>query len=171
MGGREVRKGKDNGQIFDHHYIEFHYGSGAILNSQCRHQPGTMSKVDELLTGTKGNVYCDEARITDTNGKTIYQFDKSKENQPYQNEHDELFDAVAKGEYKFWDAERGAKSTMTSILGRLASYTGQSVEWDKAINSGLDIMPVSYDFNAVPPVVPDQNGNYPIPVPGVTKYF
>jgi myo-inositol 2-dehydrogenase / D-chiro-inositol 1-dehydrogenase len=171
MGGREVRKGKDNGQIFDHHYIEFHYGNGALLNSQCRHQPGTMSKVDELLTGTKGKVFCDDARITDTNGKTIYQFDKSKENQPYQNEHDELFEAIAKGEYKFWDAERGAKSTMTSILGRLASYSGQSVEWDKAINSGLNIMPVSYDFNAAPPVLPDQNGNYPIPVPGVTKYF
>ena len=26
MGGREVRKGKDYGEIFDHHYVEFHYG-------------------------------------------------------------------------------------------------------------------------------------------------
>jgi len=171
MGGREVRKGKDHGQIFDHHYVEFHYGNGAILNSQCRHQTGTMSKVDEMLIGTKGKVFCDEARITDTKGKIIYQFDKSIENQPYQNEHDELFDAIARNEYKFWDAERGAKTTMTSILGRLATYSGQVVEWDKAINSGLNIMPASYDFNATPPVLPDANGNYPVPVPGTTKYF
>ncbi len=171
MGGREVRKGKDNGQIFDHHYVEFQYQNGATLNSQCRHQPETMSKVDELLVGSKGKVFCDDARITDLKGNVIYQFDKTKENQPYQNEHDELFDAVAKNEYKFWDAERGAKSSMTSILGRLATYTGQEVEWDKAINSGLNIMPVKYDFAAVPPVVPDADGKYPVAVPGVTKFF
>ena len=170
MGGREVRKGKDHGEIFDHHYVEFQYQNGAILNSQCRHQKGTMSKVDELLVGTKGRVYCDEARITDTKGNTIYQFDKSKENQPYQNEHDELFAAIAKGEYKFWDAERAAKSTMTSILGRMATYSGQEVEWEKAISSGLNIMPSAYDFNAAPPVVPNADGYYLAAIPGVTKY-
>jgi len=171
MGGREVRKGKDYGQIFDHHYVEFHYGNGTILNSQCRHQKGTMSKVDELLIGTKGKVYCDAARIADNKGNIIYQFDKKMENQPYQNEHDELFAAIAKGEYKFWDAERGARSSMTSILGRMATYSGQNIEWDKAINSGINIMPTTYAFDAMPPVVPDADGNYPVAIPGVTKFF
>ncbi|HEX9513975.1 MAG TPA: Gfo/Idh/MocA family oxidoreductase [Puia sp.] len=171
IGGREVRKAKEYGQIFDHHCVEFHYANGAVLNSQCRHQKGTASKVDELLIGTKGKVFCDQARITDTKGNTIYQFDKSKENQPYQNEHDELFEAIAKGEYKFWDAERGAKSSMTSILGRLATYSGQAVDWDTALHSGLNIMPSAYDFNAAPPVLPDADGFYPVAVPGVTKFF
>ena len=171
MGGREVRKGKDYGQIFDHHYVEFQYGDGTLLNSQCRHIKGTMSKVDELLVGTKGKLYCGDARITDTKGKTLYQFDLKKENQPYQTEHDELFEAIAKGEYKFWDAERGAKSTMTSILGRMATYSGQVIEWDKAINSGININPTVYDFAAAPPVLPDADGLYPVAVPGVTKYF
>ncbi len=171
MGGREVRVGKDYGEIFDHHFVEFHYADGTILNSQCRHQKNTMSKVDELLIGTKGKVFCDAANITDNKGKVIYQFDKSKENQPYQNEHDELFDAVAKGEFKFWDAERGAKSTMTSILGRMATYSGQVIEWDKAINSNIDIMPKTFSFDAMPPVQPDSNGMYAAATPGVTKYF
>ncbi|MDO6434661.1 Gfo/Idh/MocA family oxidoreductase [Flavitalea sp. BT771] len=171
MGGREVRKGKDYGQIYDHHFVEFQYGNGVILNSQCRHQKGTMSKVDELLIGTKGRVYCDAARIVDNKGNVIYQFDKKTENQPYQNEHDELFEAIAKGEYKFWDAERGARSTMTSILGRMATYSGQNVEWDKAINSGINIMPAAYAFDATPPVLPDASGLYPVPEPGQTKFF
>lgn len=171
MGGREVRKGKDYGQIFDHHYVEFQYANGVTLNSQCRHIKNTASKVDELLVGTKGKVFCADARITDHKGKVIYQFDKTKENQPYQNEHDELFAAVAKGEYKFHDAERGAKSTMTSLLGRMATYSGQIIEWDKAINSGINIMPKAYAFDAEPPVLPDANGLYPVAVPGVTKYF
>ncbi len=171
MGGREVRKGKEYGEIFDHHYVEFQYADGTTLNSQCRHQKGTMSKVDELLIGTKGKVFCDAANITDNKGNVVYQFDKSKENQPYKNEHDELFDAIAKGDYKFWDAERGAKSTMTSILGRMATYSGQMVEWDKAINSGISIMPTTFSFDAAPPVKPDENGLYAAAVPGVTKYF
>jgi predicted dehydrogenase len=170
MGGREVRKGKDNGEIFDHHYVEFTYADGSILNSQCRHIPGTMSKVDELLIGTKGKIFCDDARITDNKGKVIYQYDKKAENNPYQTEHDELFAAIAKGEYKFWDAERGAKSTMTSILGRMATYSGQIIEWDKALHSPMDLQPKTLAWDAMPQSVPDANGLYAVAVPGKTLY-
>ena len=170
MGGREVRKGKEYGEIFDHHFVEFQYANGAILNSQCRHQKGTMAKVDEYVAGTKGKIFFNDARITDHKGKVIYQFDKKLENQPYQNEHDELFAAIAKGDYKFWDAERGAKSTMTSILGRMATYSGQRMDWDKAITSGIDLHPKVYAFDAPPPVMPNADGWYAVAVPGVTKY-
>jgi len=170
MGGREVRKGKDYGEIFDHHYVEFHYADGSILNSQCRHIKNTMSKVDELLIGTKGKIFAGAANITDLKGKVLYQFDTKTENNPYQTEHDELFEAIAKGEYKFADTENGAKSTMTSILGRMATYSGQVVEWDKAISSGLDLHPKIYDWAAAPPVLPGADGLYPFAVPGVTKY-
>jgi predicted dehydrogenase len=170
MGGREVRKGKDNGEIFDHHYVEFHYADGSILNSQCRHIKGTFAKVDEMMIGTKGKILCGNAHIVDPKGKVIYQFDKTKENNPYQAEHDELFAAIAKGEYKFADAENGAKSTMTSILGRMATYSGQEVLWDKAIASGIDLQPKVYDFAAQPPVLPNADGFYAVATPGVTKY-
>ncbi len=170
MGGREVRKGKDHGEIFDHHFVEFQYADGSILNSQCRHQPKTMAKVDELLVGTKGKIQAGAANIVDHKGKVLYQFDKKSENNPYQTEHDELFAAIAKGEYKFADAENGAYSSMTSILGRMATYSGQIIEWDKALNSGIDLHPKVYDWNATPPVVPNDDGFYPVAIPGVTKY-
>jgi len=171
MGGRQVRKGKDHGEIFDHHYVEFQYADGSILNSQCRHIPGTMSKVDELLIGTKGKIFCGAAHIKDNSGNVVFQFDKKTENDPYQSEHDELFAAVAKGEYKFADAENGAKSTMTAIFGRMATYSGQPLNWDKILNSGIDIMPKEFAWNATPPIVPDADGYYPIAVPGKTKYI
>jgi predicted dehydrogenase len=171
MGGREVRKGKDNGEIFDHHYVEFHYADGSILNSQCRHIKNTMSKVDELIVGTKGKIFCGAANIRDHKGGLLYQFDTKSENDPYQTEHDELFAAISKGEYKFSDAENGAKSTMTSILGRMATYSGKLVEWDKALNCGLNIQPSAYTWNTLPQSLPDANGQYKIAVPGVTKYY
>ncbi len=171
FGGREVRKGKDHGEIFDHHFVEFHYADGSILNSQCRHIPKTSAKVDELLIGTKGKIYCGAANIRDHKGSVIYQFDKKTENEPYQNEHVELFAAIAKGEYKFADAENGAKSTMTSILGRMATYSGQVLEWDKALNSGLNLQPTAYTWDTLPKSLPDANGNYKVAVPGVTKFY
>lgn len=171
MGGREVRKGKDNGEIFDHHYVEFHYADGSILNSQCRHIKNTMSKVDELIVGTKGKIFCGAANIRDHKGGLLYQFDRKTENDPYQSEHDELFAAIAKGEYKFADAENGAKSTMTSILGRMATYSGKLVEWDKALNCGLNLQPTAFTWDTLPQSLPDANGQYKIAIPGVTKFY
>ena len=171
MGGREVRNGKDNGEIFDHHYVEFHYADGSILNSQCRHIKNTMSKVDELIVGTKGKIFCGAANIRDHKGGLLYQFDRKTENDPYQSEHDELFAAIAKGEHKFTDAENGAKSTMTSILGRMATYSGKLIEWDKALNCGLNLQPTAYTWDTLPQSLPDANGQYKIAVPGVTKYY
>ena len=171
LGGRQVRNGIDHGEIYDHHFVEYQYADGSIMNSQCRHIKGTYSIVDEMLVGTKGVVKCGAAEIT-SKGKSLFKFDKkSKENEPYQNEHDELFAAIAKGEYKFADTENGAKSTLTSIIGRMATYSGQIIEFDKALNSGISLQPEKYDWDALPPVLPDENGLYPIATPGVTKYF
>jgi predicted dehydrogenase len=171
MGGRQVRNGKDNGEIYDHHYVEFQYADGSILNSQCRHMPGTMSKVDEYLVGTKGTISCGAGLIKKSNGSSIYQFDTKTDNNPYQTEHDELFAAIAKGEYKFDNAEYGAKSTMTAIMGRMATYSGQVMEWDKLLKSGIGLGPREFAWNAMPPVLPDTNGFYPIATPGKTNYF
>jgi len=170
MGGRQVRKGKDNGEIFDHHYVEFTYADGSILNSQCRHIPGTMSRVDELLIGTKGSIKGDAAQIVDAKGKLLFQFDKKTENNPYQTEHDELFEAIAKGQYKFADTENGANSTMTAIFGRMATYSGQVLDWEKILNSGISLQPKQYDWNAAPPILPNDDGYYPVAIPGVTKF-
>jgi predicted dehydrogenase len=170
MGGRQVRTGKEFGEIYDHHFVEFHYADGTVMNSQCRHIKGTYAIVDEMIVGTKGVVKCGAAEIL-SKGKSLYKFDKSKENNPYQTEHDELFDAIVKGEYKFADAENAAKATLTSIIGRMATYSGQVIEWDKALNSGISLQPQKYAWDAQPPVLPDANGFYPVATPGVTKYF
>jgi predicted dehydrogenase len=171
MGGREVRKGKSAGEIFDHHYVEFEYPDGSILNSQSRQIRGTMSRVGELMIGTKGRIDGSKARITDHAGKQLYQFDLKQENNPYQTEHDKLFAAIAKGDYTFSDAENGAYSTMTAILGRLATYSGQLIEWDKAFHSGLDLHPASYAWDALPRTLPDADGLYKGSTPGVTTFF
>ena len=108
--------------------------------------------------------------ITSVHDKLLNYKGKSDPN-PYQYEHDLLFEAIANGTYKFADAENGAKSTMTAILGRMATYSGQNVSWEEAINSNIDLMPEKFDWNADPKVMPDEKGQYPIAIPGVSKVF
>ena len=54
-------------------------------------------------------------------------------------------------------------------MGRMATYGGKQVTWDEALNSDVDLSPAKYDFAADPPVLPDEDGYYPVPVPGKTK--
>lgn len=175
MGGREVRNGKDHGQIFDHHFVEFEYPGGAVISSQCRHQRGCMNRVSESFQGTSGRVYTDggnNGSIKSYSGGEIYKHNGEDDQNPYQVEHNELFASIRKGEV-INDAEYGAKSTMTAILGRMATYTGKVVTWEEAMNSSHQLAPDedSLTWDSMPPAILDADGNYPIPVPGVTKLF
>lgn len=168
MGGREVRTGLDHGEIFDHHFIEYEYEDGSRMFSQCRHIEGCARRVSEAFHGTNGSAPKPGVLQTQS-GYRIMNHDDENDPNPYQYEHDVLFEAIAKGEYKFADAENGANATMTAILGRMASYSGKIIEWDDAMNSEIDLSPTRYAWDANPPVMPDANGRYDIAVPGQTK--
>lgn len=166
-GGRLVRTGKEHGEIFDHHIVEFEYADGSRMFSQCRHMPGTDSRVTEAFQGSNGSAPKPGLILTKS-GHTLYEYKGDNPN-PYQVEHNLLFDAVVKGEYKFEDATNAANSTMTSILGRMATYSGQLIKWDDAINSNIDLSPAALAWDANPPILPNEDGYYPVAIPGETK--
>jgi myo-inositol 2-dehydrogenase/D-chiro-inositol 1-dehydrogenase len=155
IGGRQVRTGKEYGEIFDHHTVEFEYADGSRMFSQCRHIKGCPNKVTEAFHGTNGSAPAPGVILTRSGYEIM--------------NHNDRFEAIAKGEYKFADAENGAKSTMTAILGRMATYSGQVIEWDAALNSDMSLMPERYAWDANPPVMPNEDGYYPVPVPGQTE--
>ena len=170
MGGREVRNGIDHGEIFDHHFVEFKYPSGAVVSSQCRHQPGTKYDVSEAFQGTKANVVTsgDYCKIINHDGDDIFKHDPSNDKSPYQIEHDRLFQSIRSGGV-INNAEYGAKSTLTAIMGRMATYTGKEITWDQALNSQEILVPNDLSWSSSPPTLPDSNGRYVIPKPGETK--
>ncbi len=171
MGGRQVRNGIDHGEIFDHHFVEFTYASGAVISSQCRHIPGAMSRVDEVFQGTKGSLEIGKGEMVDLDGNEIYNYGKRKNDpNPYQVEHDRLFASIRNGGV-IADAENGAMSTLTAILGRMATYSGDKITLEQVLNSDHQIMPSEVDWNSTPPTLPDADGRYPIPTPGKTKFF
>ena len=168
MGGREVRTGKDNGQIFDHHAVEFTYANGHRLLSHCRHIPETWRSVSEHTHGSKGYADISGGRIFDNNGKEIFKCKEGKgQRGGHQQEHHDLFADIRNGIIPN-EAEYGAKSTFTAIFGRLATYSGKEISWDDAINSKISLCDVDAlsGMNDEAPVQPDADGNYPVPVPG-----
>ena len=58
---------------------------------------------------------------------------------------------------------------MTAIMGRMATYSGQVITWNEAINSQQRLGPEHLTWDTEPPVKPGPDGIYPCAVPGVTK--
>ena len=170
MGGREVRKGKDHGEIFDHHFVEFAYPDGTIISSQCRHIPGCMDRVDEAFQGTKGTIVVGEGKLRDLDGILLYQYEGEEDPDPYQVEHDVFFKSIREGGVVS-DVENAAMSNMAAIIGRMATYSGDVIEMEKALALDLQLVPEEMSWDSKPHVLPNNNGNYKIPVPGQTSYF
>ncbi len=175
MGGRETRNGKDHGHIFDHHFVEFVYPEGQVISSQCRHQRGCMNRVEEVFQGTKGHVLVNSGHVGKMkgyDGSVILDYKGNDDINPYQQEHNELFAAIKAGEHRLDNTEYGANSTMTAILGRMATYSGQRITWDEALATDLKLVPDNLtSFKDQAPILPNAEGHYEVAIPGKTRYL
>ena len=172
MGGREITNSPDDGEIYDHFACEFEYEDGSVCSSYCRHQPGCWNSVSEHVQGTKGKADVSGHKIY---GDNQWRFKTEGAKDPYQKEHDDLFTAIRENK-EYNEAFYGAESTMTAILGRMAAYSGQELEWKDALASKVEVFPKAFyesagkdGWSIEPPTKPGANGYYPKAIPGTTK--
>ena len=170
MGGCEVRKGQDYGEIFDHHAVEFEYEDGSRCFSQCRHIVGCWNSVSEHAVGTKGKSDISRHTINSFGEGEGWRHKNEGDKDPYQQEHDDLFDAIRNNK-DYNEAEYGAMSSATSILGRMATYSGREVEMAKALKEAPSIFPPTLAWDADMPVKPGADGMYPRAIPGTWKPY
>jgi predicted dehydrogenase len=169
VGGRQVRTAPEYGHIFDHHYVVYEYKNGVKLFSCCRQQDGCTLDVSDNIMGTKGICHIDTSRPSGTikslgKGVKVWQSSARRgdaENM-YQTEHNELIAGIRSGQ-PINNGDYMTKSSLLAIMGRMATYTGQEITWEKALNSKDDLTPPKYEFGdlAVAPVAK----------PGVTKFI
>jgi len=165
VGGRQRRADPDLCQIFDHHSVCYQWANGVKLFAACRQQDNTAKDVTDYVLGTKGVADIMKHKIVGENAWAS-KIDP-KQDDMYQNEHDELFASIRKGE-PINNGDYMTTSTLVAIMGRMATYTGQVITWEMAMNSKEDLTPRKadgspmYEFGdiAVPPTA----------VPGVTKF-
>lgn len=168
-GSRAHRTGKDYGEIYDNFAVELTYDDGTVVYSQCRHFEGVANRVDETFQATNGRAYLsagNQAVLWDAQGNEVYRHDPKGNPNAYQQEHTELFAAIANNEYALDDTQHGAYSTLTGIIARNACYTGKVIKWEQAIASDIDLSPDVYAWDALPKIVPNGNGEYPYAIPG-----
>ena len=116
---------------------------------------GADSNVSEQCIGSKGFCNISGHSITPSGGGAgAWRFRGEKQVDPYQQEHDDLFAAI-RANTPYNEAFNGAKSSLTAIMGRLATYGGVPVEWDAALNSNIVLAPDSFTWHAVPKSKPD----------------
>lgn len=159
MGGRQVRTDPMFGNIFDHHSVTYEYDGGARLFSNCRQQNGCKNSIASYAIGSKGRAEVSERRLEITTDET-WRFDKKVKNM-YQVEHDELFAGIRAGK-PLNNGDYMARSTLLAIMGRMATYTGQEITWEQALQSKQDLSPKKYAWGSAPEVE--------IARPGITKF-
>jgi predicted dehydrogenase len=168
MGGRQVRVAEGIGELFDHHSVQYTYASGVQSFSECRQITGCWSSFAHHAHGTKGMVSFDGT------GSVIIRLKGSEPQRlkPAQDGHqiemDDLFAAWVGGK-SYNEADWAADSTMSAILGRMATYSGKQLAWDDAIASNLDYAPERLAWDAEPRTKPGPGGTYSCATPGVTK--
>lgn len=160
LGGRQARTQSEFGHIFDHHAVCYEFKNGVRCFSFCRQQQGTANDVEDYVYGSEGTARLIAHRI---DGAKPFRW-RAKPGQKanmYQQEHDELFASIRSGK-PINNGDYMAKSTLMAIMGRMATYTGQSITWDMAMNSTEDLTPASYEWTNLSVA--------PVAIPGVTKF-
>lgn len=177
-GGRQLPFGPDQGEIYDHHMVEYTYANGTKMLSMCRHQPGCWNAVSEFAHGTKGMADISGGRIVYSDGRPEWKYQaapgegankrRGGDPDPYQVEHNVLFNAI-RNNTPHNEGDYGAHSSMTAILGRMASGSGQVIKYSDALERGEQLMPKEFRWDAEPPVKPGPDGLYPCAMPGKTQ--
>ena len=175
QGGRQTRTNPD--QLFDHYAVEYHFPDGTRLFAQGRHIDNCWGFFGDVIHGAKGSAVLGEGvtnpRIfkgyAQTPDDVIWQYKGPPCNQ-YQVEHDLLFDAIRQDK-PYNEAERSAYAAMTGILGRMAAESGQLVTWNEAMTSNLELAPGldNFTMNSNPPVMPDEQRQLPVAMPGADQ--
>ena len=157
-GGPASGTSPEFGHIFDHHAVVYEYANGVKSFSYCRQQAGCSVDVSDHIMGTKGTAELMKHTIKSGDGNWRY---RGEAPNMYQQEHDELFAAIRSGN-PINNGEYMSKSTMMAILGRMATYTGQTIAWDQALASNHRLGPTEYQWGTL--------AVSPVAMPGITQF-
>jgi predicted dehydrogenase len=175
MGGR-VPDSQDCGQNIDVYSMEFTFADGTKAFCGFRRINKTRSDFATYIHGTKcaaqfsGNVHAatvhmfNDQRIDKDNIAWTPEKDAFS---PWQYEWNE-FIASIRNDRPHNEAKRAVYSDMTTLMGRAACHTQQTVTWDDVMNSNFQFCDYldSMGYDSPAPVQADENGRFPVPVPG-----
>jgi hypothetical protein len=90
------------------------------------------------------------------------------EQDPYQNEWNDLVDAI-RDDKPYNEVKRGVEASLVSSMGRMAANTGREITFNQMLQCEHDMAPgiEKFTMDSPAPLLADANGRYPVPQPGI----
>ena len=179
LGGRHYR-GNSVDQNFDTYAVEYIFDDGARLIVDGRCMGGAHSIYSSHAHGTKGSAVISKhgdcgmpssiytGQNPDRSNMTWQSEVAGEQSNPYQNEWNDLVDAI-RGDKPFNEAKRGVEASLVGSLGRKAAHTGMEITFEEMLNSKEEYAPGADKFtmDSPAPLQAGPDGKYPIPQPGI----
>lgn len=184
VGGRHYRTSPEGepyvDQNFDSYSVEYTYPDGTKLFFDGRNMLGCYNEMSSVIHGTKGSAYVSKSghsprgvsSFTDqaqNRRQRIWEYD-TPELSPYDLEWEDFVDAII-NDKPYNEVPRGVQASLVTSMGRMAAHTGQEVTFEQMANCPHEFAPNVNEMtpDGPAPVMPGEDGSYPIPRPGVIK--
>ncbi len=178
LGGRHYR-GDSVDQNFDNYSVEYVFPDGTNLFMFGRCINGCENRFSGYIRGSKGLGTIESMR---GGAGTCGTYSSQKESEetllwrspkvpsPYQLEWDDLIDAIRQDK-PYNEARRGAIASLVTSMGRMAAHTGAKITYDQMMACDHEFAPDVDKLTAdsPPPLKPNADGTYPVPMPGVVR--
>ncbi len=186
IGGRQIRVTAEGApcvdQNFDNYAVEYSFDDGAKFIMDGRSMSGCQEAYASYVQGTKGIAIASKSGDCGLPSSTYKGQVPSKANQiwqskvkpgetsPYVNEWVDLIEAI-RTDKPYNEAKRGVEASLVTSMGRFSAHTGREVTFDEMLNSPIEYAPNldKLTFDGPAPVMPDADGKYPVPQPGIVK--
>jgi predicted dehydrogenase len=186
LGGRHYRNSSQGlpyiDQNFDTYAVEYTYADGTKFFFDGRCMDDCQGLYSSYMHGSKGSAIVSKAGDIGL-PSTIYKSQSlkrsdmvweskldPKDRDPYQNEWDDLIDAIRK-DLPYNEVKRGVEASVVTSMGRMAAHTGREITFDDMLNCQHEFAPGLDKLNAESPapLKADKDGKYPVPNPGITS--
>lgn len=178
LGGRHFRNDFVD-QNFDSYAVEYTYDDGTKLFFDGRTMIGTRNDMSSVVHGAKGSAIvstsghfpgkCRTFKGQKQDRKSVAWAFPQPEESPYALEWKDLLDAIAR-DVPYNEVPRGVQASLVGSMGRMAAHTGQEITYEQMLNCPHEMAPniAEFSYKGPAPVMPDADGKYPVPIPGVT---
>ncbi|HPC93926.1 MAG TPA: twin-arginine translocation signal domain-containing protein [Sedimentisphaerales bacterium] len=175
LGGR-VPRSQDHGQNIDVYSIEYTFADGTKAFCGFRRMNNCRNEFATFIHGTK----CAAQFSGDVHAATVHMFKDQRiansniawtptkdRYSPWQYEWNVFIDSI-RNDRPHNEVKRAVYSDLTSCMGRAACHTGQTITWDDMMKSRFQFCDYldDIDYDSPPPVKADEDGWFPVPIPG-----
>ncbi len=186
LGGRHYKTSPEGvryvDQNFDTYSVEYTYADGSTFLMDGRCMTGCKDIYSSYAHGSKGMAVVSRSgdcgmpssthRGQNPTRETMIWESKVRpqESNPYQNEWEDLMDAI-RDDKPYNETERGVRASLVTSMGRMAAHTGQEITYEQILNSDHEMAPGldKLTMESPAPLQPGPDGRYPVPQPGIVK--